>query len=173
MSLALLESRKRVEFWTKSTMHASRGIVFGGITGKEKERKWVGRKNWYIGNGERLIKMTAFKKTRGLLFGLLKMRHGALSNGSHVYCHKIIFYLHLLLWSITCQQLQKKKINFDIFVIFWHWSFEERTYVLSSSQICSILTALIYYLLFVVVGPIELKYSRNFKMTIYNWCAIK
>ena len=74
--------------------------------------------------------MTAFKKTRGLLFGLLKMRHGALSNGSHVYCHKIIFYLHLLLWSITCQQLQKKLINFDIyFVIFWHWSFEERTYV--------------------------------------------
>ena len=74
--------------------------------------------------------MTVFKKTRGLLFGLLKMRHGALSNGSHMYCHKIIFYLHLLLWSITCQQLQKKLINFDIyFVIFWHWSFEERTYV--------------------------------------------
>ena len=64
--------------------------------------------------------MTVFKKTRGLLFGLLKMRHGALSNGSHMYCHKIIFYLHLLLWSITCQQLQKKLINFDIyFVTVW------------------------------------------------------
>ena len=123
--------------------------------------------------------MTAFKKTRGLLFRLLKIsawsgggwirkasfssesRHGALSNGSHVYCHKIIFYLHLLLCSITCQQL-KKLINFDIyFVIFWHWSFEERTYVQTSSQICSILMALIYYLLFGVVGPIELKYSWN------------
>ena len=34
--LTLLESRKRVEFWTKSTMHACRGIVFGGITGKGK-----------------------------------------------------------------------------------------------------------------------------------------
>ena len=44
MSLALLESRKRVEFWIKSTMHASRGIVFGGITGKEKERKLVGKR---------------------------------------------------------------------------------------------------------------------------------
>ena len=56
----------------------------------------------------------------------------------------------------------KKKINFDInFVIFWHWSFDERTYVWSSSQICSILMALIYYLLFVVLGPIELKYSRK------------
>ena len=71
-------------------------------------------------------------------------RHGALSNGSHVYCHKIIFYLHLLLWSITCQQLQKKLINYNIyFVIFWHWSLEERTNVQSSSQICSILMALI------------------------------
>ena len=44
MSLALLESRKRVEFLTKSTMHASRGIVFGGITVKEKERKLVGKR---------------------------------------------------------------------------------------------------------------------------------
>ena len=33
-----------MEFWTKSTMHASRGIVFGGITGKEKERKLVGKR---------------------------------------------------------------------------------------------------------------------------------
>ena len=68
--------------------------------------------------------------------------------------------------------ITKKLINFDIyFVIFWHWSFEERIYVQSSAQICSILMALIYYLLFVMLGPIELKYGRNFKMTIYNWCA--
>ena len=95
MSLALLESRKRVEFWTKSTMHASRGIVFGGITGKEKERKLVGkRKSWYTGNGERLIKMTTLKKTRGLFLNLVgvrgaisqerEKRHGALS--SRVTC---------------------------------------------------------------------------------------
>ena len=46
MSLALLESRKRVDFWTKSTMHACRGIVFRGITatGKGKERKLVGKR---------------------------------------------------------------------------------------------------------------------------------
>ena len=43
MSLALLESRKRVEFWTKSTMHACCGIVFGGITKKGK-REEIGRK---------------------------------------------------------------------------------------------------------------------------------
>ena len=81
----------------------------------EGKREEMGRKKKLIYNGERLIKMTAFKKTRGLLFELLKMsawsgggwirkasfllesRQGALSNGSHVYCHKIIFYLHLLL----------------------------------------------------------------------------
>ena len=79
MSLALLESRKRVEFWTKSTMHACRGIVFGGITGKGKERKLVGkRKGWYQGNGERLIKMTTLKKTRGLFLNFVGV-HGAIS----------------------------------------------------------------------------------------------
>ena len=57
---------------------------------------------------------------------------------------------------------KKKLINFDIhFVIFWHWSSEERTYVQTSSQICLILMALIYYLLFGVVGPIELQYSTH------------
>ena len=68
--------------------------------------------------------------------------------------------------------ITKKKINFDIyFVIFWHWSFEERTYVRSSSQICSILMALIYFLLFVVLGPIELKYivERKEKEKRRNW----
>ena len=79
MSLALPESRKRVEFWTKGTMHACRGIVFGGITGKGKERKLVGkRKSWYQGNGERLIKMTTLKKTRGLFLNFVGV-HGAIS----------------------------------------------------------------------------------------------
>ena len=57
------------------------------------------------------------------------------------------------------------------FILLYFGIGEERIYVKSSAQICSILMALIYYLLFVVLGPIELKYGRNFKMTIYNWCA--
>ena len=40
MSLALLESRKRVEFWKKSTMHICSKIVFRGIKGKEKRGNW-------------------------------------------------------------------------------------------------------------------------------------
>ena len=78
MSLALPESRKRVEFWTKGTMHACCGIVFGGITGKGKERKLVGkRKSWYQGNGERLIKMTTLKKMRGLFLNFVGVRGAA------------------------------------------------------------------------------------------------
>ena len=40
MSLALLESRKRVEFWKKSTMHICSKIVFRGIKRKEKRGNW-------------------------------------------------------------------------------------------------------------------------------------
>ena len=55
------------------------GIVFWGITGKEKERKLVGkRKSWYTGNGERVIKMTTLKKTRGLFLNFVGVR-GAIS----------------------------------------------------------------------------------------------
>ena len=130
---------------------------------------------WMVGSTMNLISGTHYSCERKKhVFIILRKYTIISSNRSHVYCHKIIFNLYLLFWSITCQQLQKKLINFDInFVIFWHWSLEERTYVQSSSQSCSILMALIYYLLFVVVGPVELKYSRDFKMTIYNWCTIK
>ena len=40
MSLALLESRKRVEFWTKSTMHACPELFFGESQERKKRGNW-------------------------------------------------------------------------------------------------------------------------------------
>ena len=52
--------------------------LFLGIEGKGKEKEkrrnwWEKEKSWFLGNGERLIKMTTFKKTRTPLIELCRI----------------------------------------------------------------------------------------------------